>query len=187
MPDERVEWTYNIPLLTDWFMLWDFARVILLSVVGMYVIVAVGGLIVEQELIILPAQVFLLVTGIMSGLFVLTALLLGNHHRARFVVGAKGVEYHAAKRERTVNRLAVIAGLLALNPSAAGAGVLAASRENELLPWSAVEKVIIHPRARVIVLRNSWRTVQRLYCPSDRFDEIVQAVRAYHSAHGKTA
>lgn len=187
MPDEPVEWTYDIPLLTDPFMLWDFARVILLSVIGMYLIVALGGLIVEQELIILPAEVFVLVTGIMSGLFVLTALLLGNRQTARFVISAKGVEYHAAKRERTVSRLAVVVGLLARNPIAAGAGLLATSRENHLVPWSAVERVVFHPKARVIVLRNSWRTVQRLYCPPDRFDAIAEAVTAYHSTHGTAA
>ncbi|MHB9004499.1 MAG: hypothetical protein ACYC6C_10635, partial [Coriobacteriia bacterium] len=152
-----------------------------------YLFVALGGLIVEQELIILPIQVFLLVTGIMAGLFVLTGLLLGNRQRARFVVSAKGVEYHAAKRERALSRLAVVAGLFARNATAAGAGVLAASREDHLVPWSAIEKVIVHPGARVIVLRNSWRTVQRLYCPADRFDSIAEAVTAYHGAHGDTA
>lgn len=187
MPHEPVEWTYDIPLLTDRFMLWDFTRVILLSVIGMYLFVALGGLIVEQELIILPAQVFLLVTGIMAGLFVLTALLLGNRQRARFVVSAKGVEYYAAKRERALSRLAVVAGLLARNATAAGAGVLAVSREDHLVPWSAIEKVIVHAGARVIVLRNSWRTVQRLYCPEDRFDSIAEAVTAYHNAHGNQA
>jgi len=177
----EIEWTYDIPLLTSRFMLGDFLRVIVLSVMAMYVIVAVGGLIVEQELIILPPQVFILTTGIMLGLFVLTSLLLGNRQGARFTVGSRGVEYRAEKRERSMNRLVVLAGLLARNPTTAGAGTLAMTREHLLVPWESIHRVVVHRRERVIALRNSWRTVLRLHCPPELFDEVVAAVELHHT------
>lgn len=177
-----IEWTYDIPLLTSRFMLWDFVRVTLLSVTAMYVIVALGGLIVEQELIILPPMVFVLTASIMLGLFALTSLLLGNHQRARFIVSDRGVEYRAEKRERAINRLTILAGLLALNPTAAGAGTLAMTRERLLVPWGGIHRVVVHPRARVISLRNSWRTVLRLHCTAEQFDTIAEAVQARHRA-----
>ncbi len=179
----EIEWTFNVPLLTSRFMLWDFLRVILLSVMAMYVIVAVGGLIVERELIILPLEVFLLTTGIMFGLFVLTSLLLGNHQGARFTVGPKGVEYRAEKRERSMNKLVVLVGLLARNPTTAGAGTLAMTRERLFLPWGSIHRVVVHRRERVIALRNSWRTVLRLHCPPELFDEVAAAVESHHAAH----
>ncbi len=179
---DPIEWTYDIPLLTSRFMVWDFLRVILLSVVAMYVIVAVGGLIVERELIILPPMVFVLTAGIMAGLFVLTSLLLGNRQGAHFIVSAKGVEYRAEKRERSMNRLVVILGLLAANPTTAGAGTLAMTRERMLVPWESVRRITVYRRARVIALRNSWRTVLRLHCPPELFDDIAGAVETYHHA-----
>ncbi len=179
---DPIEWTYDIPLLTSRFMLWDFVRVILLSVVAMYVIVAVGGLIIERELIILPPMVFVLTTGIMAGLFVLTSLLLGNHQGARFTVSAKGVEYRAEKRERAMNRLVMIVGFLARNPTTAGAGALAMTRERMLVPWESVHRVVVYRRERVIALRNSWRTVLRLHCPPELFEDVASAVDAYHGA-----
>jgi hypothetical protein len=187
MPDtattpDPIEWTYDIPLLTSRFMVWDFVRVILLSVVAMYVIVALGGLIIEQELIILPPMVFVLTTGIMASLFVLTSLLLGNRQGARFTVGARGVEYRAEKRERSMNKLVVLVGLLALNPTTAGAGTLAMTRERMLVPWESIHRVVVYPRARVIALRNSWRTVLRLHCPAELFDDVVGAVETHHRA-----
>jgi hypothetical protein len=177
---DPIEWTYDIPLLTSRFMVWDFVRVILLSVVAMYVIVALGGLIIEQELIILPPMVFALTAGIMAGLFVLTSLLLGNRQGARFTVDARGVEYRAEKRERSMNKLVVIVGLLARNPTTAGAGTLAMTRERMLVPWESIHRVVVYPRARVIALRNSWRTVLRLHCPPELFDDVVSAVETYH-------
>lgn len=177
----EIEWTYKVPLLTSRFMLWDFLRVILLSVVAMYAIVAVGGLIVERELIILPPQVFFLTTGIMFALFVVTSLLLGNYQGARFNVGPKGVEYRAEKRERSMNKLVVVVGLLARNPTTAGAGTLAMTRERLFLPWASVQRVVVHRRERVISLHNSWRTVLRLHCPPELFDEVVASVQLHHA------
>ena len=179
---DPIEWIYDIPLLTSSFMVWDFVRVILLSVVAMYVIVAVGGLIVEQELIILPPMVFVLTAGIMAGLFVLTSLLLGNRQGARFTVDVRGVEYRAEERERSMNKLVVIVGLLARNPTTAGAGTLAMTREHMLVPWESIHRVVVYPRARVISLRNSWRTVLRLHCTPELFDDVVNAVEHYHHA-----
>ncbi|MDZ4168283.1 MAG: hypothetical protein U1E26_01320 [Coriobacteriia bacterium] len=184
---DQIEWTYNIPLLTSRFMLWDFLRVILLSVVAMYVIVAVGGLIVERELIILPPQVFFLTAGIMLGLFVLTSLLLGNYQGARFTVGPKGVEYRAEKRERSMNKLVILVGLLARNPTAAGAGTLAMTREHLFLPWASIQRVVVHRRERVISLHNSWRTVLRLHCSPELFDQVVDAVSVHHAEHSVAA
>lgn len=181
---DSIEWRFDIPLLTSRFMVWDFVRVILLSVVAMYFFVALAGLVMEGEFIILPAMVFFLTAGIMFGLFVLTSLILGNRQGARFVVSARGVEYFAEKRERKMNMLVTIIGLLALNPTTAGAGTLAMTRQKTLIPWGSVHSIKVYPRSRVIALKNSWRTVMRLHCPPELFDEVFSAVQArYQSAH----
>lgn len=179
---EPLEWTYDIPLLTSRFMLWDFARVILLSVVAMSVFVALAGLIIEQELIVLPLMVYVLTAGILAGLFVLTSLVLGNRMGARFTVDARGVGYRAEKRERSLNKLVVLVGLLAANPTTAGSGVLAMSRERTLIPWTSIHRVVIHRRQRVIAVHNSWRTVLRLHCSPEMFDEVASAVEWHHKA-----
>lgn len=180
--NEVFDWIVDVPLLTSRFMVWDFFKVSLFAVVGMYLSVAACGLLMEGELIVLPIAVFGLTFGILLALFVLTSLLLGNHQKARFIVDSDGVEYQAQRRERALSRFAFIAGLLARNPSVAGAGALAASREQLRVPWSDVRRVVVHERAHVIELRNSWRAVQRLYCPADQFPRIVSAAKAYHAA-----
>lgn len=177
-----IEWTYDIPLLTNRFMLFDIVRVVLISVASMYLLVAACGLLVEQELIVLPPLVFLVTTGIVLALFVFASLLMGNRIRARFVVGPDAVEYHAQRRERALSRLTIIAGLLARDPGVAGAGVLAATRERSVFPWTGIHRVVVHPRQRVISLRNSWRTVLRLHCPPELFDQVQDTVEHYQRA-----
>lgn len=177
-----IEWRFDIPLLTSGFMLWDFVRVILLSVAAMYFFVALAGLVMGGELIILPPMVFFLTAGIMFGLFILTSLILGNRQGARFIVSARGIEYFAEKRERKMNKLVTVIGLLMLNPTTAGAGALAMTQQELLIPWASIRSFKVYPRSRVIALKNSWRTVMRLHCPPELFDEVVSAVQVHYSA-----
>ena len=178
----RIEWRYDIPLLTSRFMLWDFLRVTLLSAALMYVIVIVAGLVFGQELILLPWQVPALIVGVLLGLFVLASLLLGNRQGARFAVDAKGVEYHAEKRESRMNRIVAAVGALMGSPTTAGAGALAMSREHLHLEWEGIREVRYYPSARVIAIRNSWRTMLRLHCPPELYDDVAAAVRHHHAA-----
>lgn len=178
----RIEWRYDIPLLTSRFMLWDFLRVTLLSAGIMYVIVIVAGLVFGQELILLPWQVPAIIVGVLLGLFVLASLLLGNRQGARFAVDSKGVEYHAEKRESRMNRIVATVGALMGSPTTAGAGALAMSREHLRLEWEGIREVRYYPAARVIAIRNSWRTMLRLHCPPELYDDVAATVRHHHAA-----
>ena len=177
-----IEWEARVPLLTSRFMLWDFLRVTLLAAALMYVIVIVAGLVFGQELILLPWQVPAIIVGVLLGLFVLASLLLGNRQGARFAVDAKGVEYHAEKRESRMNRIVAAVGALMGSPTTAGAGALAMSREHLHLEWEGIREVRYYPSARVIAIRNSWRTMLRLHCPPELYDDVAAAVRHHHAA-----
>lgn len=175
-PDDALEWEYRVPLLTSRFMLADFARVIALSLLGMAGAVALIGWVAEGEPVLLPWHVFALTGGIMSALFVLASLLLGNRIDMTFRVGPDGVRYATGSRARGWNRAAVLAGLLAGSPSTAGAGMLASSTEQGGWAWAELHRAVEHPAERVISLRNSWRTVLRLHCTRDGYEAVRAAV-----------
>ena len=67
-------------------------------------------------------------------------------------------------------------GVLAGNPSVAGAGFLASSLGEMFHRWSRIEKATVDSKRRVISFHNSWRTVQRIYCYSDNFEQVVAYV-----------
>ncbi len=171
-----IEWTYRVPLLTSRFMLWDFTRVIVLSVLLMYVLVAITGWLAEGELVLLPPQVFVIVGGTIIVLLAIAALLLGNHMTMTFAVDPEGVTYASGSRERKWNRAAVVLGVLAGSASTAGAGMLASSREQGGWDWADIHAARYFPGQHVISLRNSWRTVIRLHCPAGEYEGIRAVV-----------
>ncbi len=177
-PQDTIEWTYRVPLLTSRFMLYDFVKVIVISVLIMYALVAVMGWFVDGEFVWMPPQVFLIAGGAMVGLFVIACLLLGNRFTMQFSVGPDGVGYASGPREKKWNRAAVIVGVLAGSATAAGAGLIASSQEEGGFPWAELHGANEYPGPRVITLRNSWRAVLRLHCTPGNYEQVRAVVAA---------
>lgn len=177
-PQDTIEWTYRVPLLTSRFMLYDFAKVIVISVLIMYALVAVMGWFVDGEFVLMPAQVFLIAGGAMAVLFIIASLLLGNRFTTTFIVGPDGVRYATGSKERKWSRAAIILGALAGSARTVGAGLLAASNEKGGFSWADIHRANEHAGPRVISLRNSWHVVLRLHCTPENYERVRVAVAA---------
>lgn len=179
MPDEDgvITWDRDVHLLTNRFILWDLARAAVLSALLMEAVVAVMGLLAEGELVILPWQAPVLGAAALMVLMAIACLLLGNRVGMWAGVGPAGVAWASGKRERAVNRGVAAIGLLAGSATAAGAGLLATASETGAVEWRDVHRAIEHPGMRVISIRNSWRTVVRLYCTPDNHEAVRAIVR----------
>ncbi|MTI96922.1 MAG: hypothetical protein FH749_15880 [Firmicutes bacterium] len=121
-----------------------------------------------------------------AALFLLTFLLImavyGGVYDVGYVLDSKGIHCYArprqAKRNRFVNWVTVILGLLARQPAAAGAGLLAGSRQSTFLKWNNVRKVKYKPRKRVIIIRGGLTERVALFCSEDNYQQIAEIVRA---------
>jgi hypothetical protein len=107
-------------------------------------------------------------------LFLIIVIFFNNKFKVRFTVDEKGVLWETIdKRAKLVNKAAAVGGALALNPQAAGAGLIGMSRENEYTPWGIVSKAEYYPRHHTINLRNSWRTVMTIVCQPEDYQQIA--------------
>jgi hypothetical protein len=173
-------WDYDIPLVNNLYMLKDLLIVIVASLVGMQVVLLIVGFFAGGGAVILPLKIYAIVGGVLAVLFVIAAaVVFGNRHRTRFTVSSQGVAYESGSRERRINRVVLVLSVLAGRP---GPSLIAVSRESGRFAWTAVEKVTVHPRRRVITLSDSWHPLLRLYCPAETFGEIVTLVEAHVAA-----
>lgn len=81
-----------------------------------------------------------------------------------------------AKTSRRINGLTVALGLLSGKPSAAGAGMLAQSRQNQFLKWNSITKVKYKPKQDVIILRGGWTENITLFCSKENYAQVAQVV-----------
>ena len=179
--DGVIAWEYDIPLLTNRFILYEFVKVTAISVGLMYVVLGVMGLFVDGELFILPWQIALVTFATVLVLFAVAALVMGNRHHALFVVAPKGVGYEAGEREKALTRATAGVGAAVGSATTSGAAMAAAARDSLYTPWDDVHRVVVHEGQRVISLKNSWRVVLRLYVPEELWDRVVSAVEEYNA------
>jgi hypothetical protein len=174
---DTIVWEYRVPLLTNRFLVRDMVGIALVGLVVMACLVGGMGVLTGEGIVLLPPVVYLVGAGAVLGLFAIAALLLCNGYWATFGVTPEGVTYASGGKGRALNRAAAVAGALAGSPAVAGTGLLAMGREDVLSAWADVRRVVVHRRARIVVVRDSWHAVQRLHC-AELLDDVVEAIRA---------
>jgi len=172
-------WGARIPLLNNRFIWWDFAKIIVISVAGMWVAVLVASLLIDaSDPILLPWQLPVVCGAVVGACFLIACLVMGNGYSARFLVDRDGVHWDSGSKEKSINRAVIIIGALAGNAGTAGSGLLAASEESGAITWRTIRRLNVHPGPRVVSVRNGWRVVVRLYIPAESWDAVVARLRA---------
>ncbi|BAH74406.1 hypothetical protein [Solidesulfovibrio magneticus] len=174
-----LSWDITVPLLTNRFMLFDFARWMLLTYGVMMLVACLIGLF-ARDLGVLwgVCQLFGLVCAGITVLFVVIMLIVfRNRMELAFVIDKDGVNaLVASRRAKAGNRLAMLLGLLAGKPGVAGAGLLARAQENTRLEFAELRRVRFSPGPAVISLRDKWFRHVRLYCRPDNYAEVEKLV-----------
>ncbi len=165
---EVIQWQISVPIFKN--------RVILKQLV-----VAIG----------IPFGLVALVIGLASGRSVYTLYALGligtlllctclfimavyrGKYEAEFMLNTKGAfcrtQAKQAKKNRFINALTVILGMLSGRPAVAGAGLLAQSRQEVFLRWNHVTKVKFKPKNHTILLRGGWTENIALFCTNENY------------------
>ena len=175
---QTLTWEYALPLATNPFLWWDFFRVVGVCLLIMELLVFLMSVLVGDP-IWLPLWVLGMVAGIFAGLFLIATLLLyGNRYRARFALDAKGAQMEDAGQGRWFRWRLILLGVLARQPGAVLGSTSGPSGYGERVSWRDVRRVTVHRRLRVVTLSNSWRSLMRLYCPPELFDEVARYAQA---------
>jgi len=178
----RFEWTRDVALLTNRFILYDSVKLLGWSFLAMatllsIVMTATGELEAVPQIVAMSA----LATGVLGVLFLLVmALVFMNRFRMTMRVAESGASVDSASRVgKAGNRIAIVAGLLSGRPGLAGAGMLGKAQEHSSIRWDEVYRVHEHPQQRVLSLMNSWRVVIRLYCEDGNYAAVRDFVRVH--------
>lgn len=123
--------------------------------------------------------------GLIAALLILTWLFIlavyRGKYEAAFVLNQKGMlcrtQAEQAKKNHAVNTSALLLGLLSGAPAAAGAGMLAQSRQEVFLPWGRVTRVVYKPKSRTILLRCGWTEQLALFCTGENYGQVEAFVR----------
>lgn len=181
MPSEKLTWEAAVPLMRSTVVLRQLAIVLVAScalVAGFVLFLqAIGGDLTWESAWRL-VRIFLLILGGLALLAALVMLVLyGNRYEYRYTIDEQGIT--AATTGATSKKNTIVNVLLALSgrPSAAGAGVLAQSRQGERIRWQDVNDLTTDAGRREIVLRRRKRAVMLVQCTAENYESVLGRIR----------
>ncbi|HYE68061.1 MAG TPA: hypothetical protein VEA58_05575 [Anaerovoracaceae bacterium] len=105
----------------------------------------------------------------------------GGKYEAEFFLDAEGVlcrtQSKQARKNRIINGLTVVAGLLSGKPAVAGAGLLAVERQSVYIRWNRITKIVYQPNHQTILLRGGLPEHIALFCTKENYDLAERFVR----------
>ncbi len=169
----KITWAIRVPILRN--------RVILKQL-GFAIGIPFGLLII----FLLIIKAFYGV-GLIVLLFLLTYLFItvvwGGKYDVGFELDQTGVRCftlaNQAKRNKILNALTVVAGLLSGKPAVAGAGMLAQSQQDVQIKWKRIKRVKYIPLRQVIMINAGFAENIALFCKNDNYDEVEMFVRSH--------
>ncbi len=165
---ETMEWSISVPL---------FRNTVILKQLGLAIGIPFGALIIVLLILSFSDVGALYGLALVGALLVLSWLFLMIVYRGKyemdFLLDSDGALYRTqakqAKKNWIINTLAVVFGLLFRNPTAAGAGMLAQSRQQVFMRWERITRVKYIPRSRTILLRSGLMENIALFCSEENY------------------
>jgi hypothetical protein len=177
MTDSRIVWDYDIPLVTNRFIMQDVAKVLVLTFAIMSAMFMLIGISqgVDEFLRLLPVIPMFGVCVLGIGVLMVLVMLIiyRNRFHCRFTVDSEGVSYDVTSAQKTANLAVIVLGIVTAKPGMAGAGFLARAQESVSYDWASVHRVDVFPRHRAVCIRNSWRTLLGIYCTPENYDAVA--------------
>ncbi|WP_230742735.1 hypothetical protein [Methanooceanicella nereidis] len=174
-------WTYHIPLIKNSVLWRDLLLAFGIPVIflGILLLFIMGG----EDLL----MIFMILGSVSAFLFFLIVIALiilkiiyGRGVETVFYFDDKGVGYESGRTSKKVGHGLAILGSLSGSPTAAGAGMLAASRDSGYMKWNEIGSVKLYNRGRVIYLRGKMLINPfALYCTRDNFDAVSEYVKKH--------
>ena len=121
--------------------------------------------------------------------YLMTLIIYGGKYAPGFIVDKEGVTNYTqagqAKKNKGINTLLIVFGLFNGNFSAAGAGVLAQSRQVVRVKWKNVRYIRYYPRQSTMMIKGGFAEKIAVFCTKENYEDVAQAMRKYLDAAQK--
>lgn len=182
--DPVITWDIDISIFANAPIMKQVLFVIGLSIAFVVVLMFLIGLLsgdMNLEYLNFLGKLILILVAIFTVLLLFGVLLvMGNRYGYTFALDRSGIAEatHCLqyKRNTIINLLLLIAGLLSGRPAAAGAGILAQSRQKQFLCWKDIEQAVVDPRRKTVVLKKKRRTRMIVFCTADNYDSVSRLI-----------
>ncbi len=188
--DPPRKWEINISTLKNPLLWFQLVMVSLLS--SSYILLLLIGLnLFEDQWEYIPSSFgvgLTLAAGLFAALSLVLILMYWRGVPTKYVLQDGHIEQHTLARGKKTAGLLSLFGILSgksAGYTAAGATLLARSREQIAVRWKDATSLEVFPERNEIQLHNNWRTIMQVVCPEEQFENILQFIQKKTEKNGK--
>lgn len=174
-------WSLNISIVKNtllWFQLFMVSFVVFLFML----ILLLSANLFQYQWDAIPSS--LVVSSIIGGGFFITLslvlfLIYIRGIPTSYVFNEDSIEQYTLNHEKKSFSLLALLGIASGKSTgftAAGANLVARSRQHIVVKFSEVKSIENHPNQSEIRLKNEWRTLMQVICPKEEFEVISAAI-----------
>lgn len=173
-----ITWNTELPLLTSPVIIRQLIFVLVASTLFVLVFVlaldAFEGNLTWESFMRYLIYALLILGGLSFLAMIVILVFYGNRYEYKFTLDETGVTSETVggtrKKNAIVNLLLVLSG----RPGPAGAGLIGASRQSEMVKWEKVESISVDPQKLEIVLRRKVRAIMLIRCTPENYQAVLQ-------------
>jgi len=113
--------------------------------------------------------------------YVFIMIIYKGKYAPGFIINDEGIinytQESQGKKNKIINILTIFLGLFSRNFSAAGAGVLAQSRQVEKIKWQAIRKVKYYPNKNTILVYGGFTQKIAVFCTPKNYTLIESMIK----------
>ncbi len=184
---QPITWQANIPLLSTSLIIKQLFVVFFIPTSCLLIFLLALAWFEGQLTLTLAGNYLLVLTLILVGLLVLSIIgmliVYGNQYQVKFTVNHKGVQSTTVGKTKRKNILINTLLVLSGRPGFAGAGLLAASRQSELVQWKSVTDYKANLEKSTIQLYRGKHTLMLVQCTAENYPDVLRWVLKSISIH----
>jgi hypothetical protein len=176
--DQKLEWMISVPI---------FRNRVILKQLGLAIGIPFGAVIIFLIVSTKEIKYLMYSLGLIALLFLMTYIYImviyKGAYKMEFILDDKGVlastQADEFRKNTRMNALTMLLGTLTGKPAAAGAGMLAQSRQRVFIKWSDVTDVKYKPNSNTILLKSGWTESIAIFCTDKLYDEVSRKVEKH--------
>ena len=180
MRKTTLRWNIEVPLATNRVVLRQLSLIVVIPACVVALLILVLGIIDNEPAEIKAAlYIFLGGLGFLTFLVAIAILLVfRNRMQMAFVLDKNGIRSLVTdNKARSGRYLAMLIGSLTVNPTLAGAGLLAHGNRGRSTSWGKIERLEILSDQKAIVLYGKMMVLDAVFCQDETFDEALDFIK----------
>jgi len=114
--------------------------------------------------------------------YIFIMIIWGGKYDVGFVIDDIGVRCYTqksqAKKNRIINTLAVILGILTKRFVVSGAGMMAQSRQDVIIKWKNIRKIKYNQGKNLIIIKGGFAENIAVFCTRENYKEVQSFIKA---------